>query len=356
MFIKWLNEFAKPDRTYMLCNQLLPWFVGTALVALPLGMIWGLAFAPTDYQQFDVYRIIYIHVPTAALSLTTYVAMAVAGFVALVWQWRTALTTMIAIAPVGAVITLISLITGAVWGKPTWGTYWIWDARLTSQLILLFLYIGVFALYLSFEDKLQGGKAAAVLAIVGVINIPIIKYSVEWWNTLHQTASISKLDQPSMPPDMYIPLLICMVGVAAFIGTCVLFRLRSELIKRDAHRPWVSEFMKDENSPLNVIPMIKIAITIGIVAAALVLYSMLGQGFKFEDMNAFFDMGGRGLFVWLSFGIGLALMLLVLSHSILMNRFVRLNVEKQQARAERIMAARQKRKKQVQEVQNESKA
>lgn len=356
MLIKWLNEFAKPDRTYLLCNQLLPWFVITAIVALPLGMLWGLAFAPADYQQFDVYRIMYIHVPTAALSMSTYVAMAVAGFVALVWQWRTALTTMIAIAPVGAVITLVSLITGAVWGKPTWGTYWIWDARLTSQLILLFLYIGVYALYLSFEDKLQGGKAAAVLSIVGVINIPIIKYSVEWWNTLHQTASISKLDKPSMPPNMYVPLLICMLGVAAFIGTCVLLRMRSELIKRDAHRPWVSDFMKDANSPLKHIPMLKLTLILGLLASALVIYLMLNQGFKFADMNAFFDMGGRGLYVWLSFGIGLGLMLLVLSHSIFMNRLVRLTVEKQQARAERILAARQKRKQRVQGELDESKA
>lgn len=356
MLIQWLNEFAKPDRTYILCNQLLPWFIGAAVVALPLGMLWGLAFAPTDYQQFDVYRIIYIHVPTATLSLTTYVAMAVAGFVALVWQWRTALTAMIAIAPVGAVITLISLITGAVWGKPTWGTYWIWDARLTTQLILLFLYIGVFALYLSFEDKLQGGKAAAILAIVGVINVPIIKYSVEWWNTLHQTATISKLDKPSMPPEMYIPLLLCMLGVAAFIGTCVLLRLRSELVKRDAHRPWVSDFMKDTNSPLRVIPMIKLTLTLSAVAVALVLHSMLSQGFKFDDFTAFLHMGGRGTFVWLSFGIGLGLMLLLLSHSILMNRFVKLAVEKQQARAERILTARKKRKRQVQELPNESKA
>ena len=341
---KWMNSYAKPDKAYLLCNQLFPWFALLACVGLPLGMIWGLAFAPTDYQQFDVYRIIYIHVPSATQSMTTYIAMAVAAFVGIVWQWRTAFTAMIAIAPVGAVITFVSLFTGAVWGKPTWGTWWIWDARLTSQLILLFLYLGVIALYVSFDDKLQAGKAAGIMAIVGVINIPIIKYSVEWWNTLHQPASISKIDKPSMPAEMATPLVIAILGMVGFIGAIVLIRLRSELIKRDAHRPWVSEFLSDANHKLHRTPGRTIALVSGLILFAIGAYFMVQQGFKFADMNAFFNMGDRALFVWLSFGVSIAAMLALWGQSAFMSKAVRVYVGEQQARAQRILAARAKRK------------
>lgn len=340
---KWFNSFAKPDKAYMLCNQLFPWFALLACVAFPLGMVWGLAFAPTDYQQFDVYRIIYIHVPTATQSMTTYIAMAVAAFVGIVWQWRTAFTVMIAIAPVGAVITFISLFTGAVWGKPTWGTWWIWDARLTSQLILLFLYLGVIALYASFEDKQQASKAAGIMAIIGVINIPIIKYSVEWWNTLHQPASISKIDKPSMPADMAIPLLISIIGMVGFIGVTVILRLKSEFIKRDAHRPWVAEFLADQNHALHRIPGRIIALVMGLVLLGFGAYNMLDAGFQFEDSAAFLNMGDRAFFVWLSYGVSLAAMLMIYFHSAYMNKAVRQYVAQQQERAQRILKAREKR-------------
>jgi heme exporter protein C len=341
---KWINSYAKPDKAYELCNQLLPWFLVLACVLLPLGLVWGLAFAPTDYQQFDVYRIIYIHVPTASQSMTTYIAMAVAAFVGVVWQWRTALSTMIAIAPVGAVLTFISLVTGAVWGKPTWGTWWIWDARLTSQLILLFLYLGVIALYMSFDDKQQGGKAAAIMAMVGVINIPIIKYSVEWWNTLHQPASISKLDKPSMPADMAIPLVISIVGMIGFIGALVIIRLKFELIKRDAHRPWVAEFLGDASHKLHRLPGRTIALVSGLILMIVGVYYMLQQGVKFDDMASFWSMGQRGLFVWLSYGISILVMLLLVAQSLYMSKAVKVYVRQQQARAQRILAARAKRK------------
>lgn len=341
---KWINSYAKPDKAYLLCNQLFPWFALLACVGLPLGMIWGLAFAPTDYQQFDVYRIIYIHVPSATQSMTAYIAMAVAAFVGIVWQWRTAFTAMIAIAPVGAVITFISLFTGAVWGKPTWGTWWIWDARLTSQLILLFLYLGVIALYVSFDDKLQAGKAAGVMAIVGVINIPIIKYSVEWWNTLHQPASISKIDKPSMPAEMATPLVIAILGMVGFIGAMVLIRLKSELIRRDAHRPWVSEFLSDPSHHLNRLPGRTIASVIGLITFLIGAYFMMQQGFKFADGAAFLDMGNRGLFVWLSYGISIMAMLALIAHSVFISNSVRTYVQQQQQRAQRILAARAKRR------------
>ncbi len=341
---KWINSFAQPERAYGACNSLMPYFAAIFCICLPVSIIWGLAFAPTDYQQFDVYRIIYIHVPTATLSLSAYVAMAVAAFVGMVWQWRSALMTMIAIAPIGAAITFISLFTGAVWGKPTWGTYWIWDARLTSQLILLFLYLGVIALYSSFDDKQQGGKAAAIMAMVGVVNIPIIKYSVEWWNTLHQTATISKLDKPSMPMEMVVPLLTGMVGMAGFIGLVTLIRLKNELIKRDGHRPWVINTL--ENEQLNPKAVISKGWWLGIVIAlGLGIFWASSQGFKFENMSAFWDMGGRGLFVWLSYSVSLATLLLVLVLSIIERKSIIKAAQKQKQRAERILRAREQKRK-----------
>ena len=236
---KWLHPYAKTERAYQLCLTLQPWFWVGALVCLSIGTVWGLAFAPQDYQQGDSFRIIYIHVPSAILSMGTYVAMAIAALVGMVWQWRTAYMSMIAMAPIGAVMTFIALFTGAAWGKPMWGAWWVWDARLTSELILLFLYVGVIALYGAFEDKQQAGKAAGVMALVGVVNIPIIHYSVEWWNTLHQGATISKFDNPSIAPEMLWPLLINLLGFAFFIGAVTTVRLRNEIVLREMHRPWV---------------------------------------------------------------------------------------------------------------------
>ena len=242
---KWINSFAKPEKAYWLASAMQPYFLVIALFGLTVGITWGLVFAPADYQQGDSYRIIYIHVPSAILSQTAYIAMATAALVGIVWQWRTAFMFISAIAPVGAIICFISLFTGAAWGKPMWGTWWIWDARLTSQLILLFLYLGVMSLYLAFEDKQQGGKAAGIMALVGVINIPIIKYSVEWWNTLHQGATISKFEQPSMPAEMLWPLLISILGFVGFIGIITLIRFKNEMIIRDKHRPWVMQMFAD---------------------------------------------------------------------------------------------------------------
>ena len=156
------------------------------------------------------------------------------------------LLSMIAMAPIGAVMTFIALFTGAAWGKPMWGAWWVWDARLTSELILLFLYMGVIALYGAFEDKQQAGKAAGVMALVGVVNIPIIHYSVEWWNTLHQGATISKFDNPSIAPEMLWPLLINLLGFALFIGAVTTVRLRNEIVLREMHRPWVQTLAKEQ--------------------------------------------------------------------------------------------------------------
>lgn len=244
---KWLHPYAKPERAYELCNTLLPYLLWPSLIFIAVGSCWGLLFVPSDYQQGDSFRIIYIHVPAAILSMGTYVAMAVAGLVGIVWQWRTAFMAMIAIAPVGAAMTFIALFTGAAWGKPMWGTWWIWDARLTSELILLFLYSGVLALYAAFDDKQQAGKASAVIALVGVINIPIIHYSVEWWNTLHQSATISKFDKPSIALEMLWPLLVNLIGFALFIGAVSLRRLKNEMLRRELHRPWAKQQLLQEN-------------------------------------------------------------------------------------------------------------
>lgn len=250
---KWLHPYAKTDASYALCQTLLPWFGVSACLALSIGTVWGLAFAPSDYQQGDSFRIIYIHVPSAILSMGAYLAMAIAAFIGLVWQIKTAFMAMTAIAPVGATITFIALFTGAAWGKPMWGTWWVWDARLTSELILLFLYFGVMALHSAFEDKQQAGKAAGVMALVGVINLPIIHFSVEWWNTLHQGATISKFEKPSIADDMLWPLLLNLFGMAMFIGAVTLKRLQNVILLREIHRPWVREYLDSGEDKSNAI-------------------------------------------------------------------------------------------------------
>ena len=215
---KWLHPYAKPESTYQLCGKLLPWFSILALLCLAIGSVWGLAYAPADYQQGDSFRIIYIHVPAAIWSMGAYMSMAIAAFIGLVWQVRLSDMAASAMAPIGAVYTFIALLTGAIWGKPMWGTWWVWDARLTSELILLFLYLGVIALYHAFDDQKTAAKAAGILAIVGVVNLPIIHFSVEWWNTLHQGATITKFAKPSISNDMLWPLLLNIFGFAFFFG------------------------------------------------------------------------------------------------------------------------------------------
>ncbi len=236
---KWLHPYAKPEASYRLCESLKPWLGLPGVALLLVGSLWGLFYAPADYQQGDAFRIIYIHVPGAILSMGSYSAMAIAAFIALVWQIRTAELAVAAIAPVGAVMTLIALLTGAIWGKPMWGTWWEWDARLTSELIQLFLFLGVITLYQSFNDKAQAGKAAAVLALVGAVNLPIIHFSVEWWNTLHQGATITKFEKPSMAPAMLWPLLINLLGMALLLGAMVCSRMQNEILAREWRRPWV---------------------------------------------------------------------------------------------------------------------
>ncbi|MDO7085499.1 heme ABC transporter permease [Pseudocolwellia sp. AS88] len=243
---KWLHPYANPETTYHLTGRIIPWFSALTIALLTIGITWALLFAPADYQQGDSFRIFYIHVPTATLSMGIYVGMAIAALCSLVWQLRLADASAAALAPIGAVFTFVSLVTGAAWGKPMWGTWWIWDARLTSQLILLFLFLGVIALHNAFEDKTSAGKAAGILTLVGVINIPIIKYSVEWWNTLHQGATVSKMGKPSMSIDMLWPFIFCYMGFVFLIVVITCIRFRSEIISRNSMRPWVRELVLNQ--------------------------------------------------------------------------------------------------------------
>lgn len=243
---RWLHPYAKPEVVYHLLGRWQPWLAGAAALTLGLGLVWGLAFAPADYQQGDSYRIIFVHVPTAMFSMSLYVALAISAFVGRVWQLKMADWALAAIAPVGVTFTFISLVTGAIWGKPMWGTWWEWDARLTSQLILFFLYVGVLALYHAFSDQRNGAKAAGILAMVGVINIPIIRYSVEWWNTLHQGATLTVFERPPMANSMLVPLLVSILGFGLLAGALIVQRMRNEILRQELRRPWVKVELSKE--------------------------------------------------------------------------------------------------------------
>jgi len=242
---KFLHKFASPPYFYAVAGRLVPW-LGWAFVALVLaGLYGGLVLAPPDYQQGDSFRIIFIHVPSAWMSLFIYMTMAGAGAVGLIWRIKLSHVVASCSAPIGASFTFLALATGSIWGKPMWGTWWVWDARLTSELILLFLYLGIIALRAAIEDPRTADRAAAVLAIVGVVNIPIIHYSVEWWNTLHQGPTVSKLDKPSIHVSMLIPLLIMSVAFTIYYFHNLLMRARCEVLEREKTSEWVQELARE---------------------------------------------------------------------------------------------------------------
>jgi heme exporter protein C len=215
-----------------------------AAVAIGCGTIAGLIFAPPDYQQGDAFRIVYVHAPSAWLSLFAYTTLAIAGAIGLVWRIKMGHAVAAASAPIGASFTLAALVTGSLWGRPMWGTYWAWDPRLTSELILLFLYVGVMSLRAAFEDPARGDRAAALLGIVGVVNVPIIHYSVVWWNSLHQGATIAKIGKPEMALSMLWPLLCMLLGFMCFYGGVLCMRLRGEVLNRERQAAWVREAMR----------------------------------------------------------------------------------------------------------------
>lgn len=235
------HRLGSPRHFHELSGQWLPWLAVASLLLLGTGIAWGLLFAPADYQQGHSFRIIYVHVPAASLALSGYLAMAVCGIIVLVWRMKMAEIVLQAIAVPGAVMCAIALFSGAVWGKPTWGTYWFWDARITSMLILLFLYLGVIALGSAISSPVLAARATSVLAIVGAVNIPIIRYSVQWWNTLHQPATFKLSERPAMAPEMYQPLIVCALAFYVFFALVVILRTRNIILQREAGARWVRE-------------------------------------------------------------------------------------------------------------------
>ncbi len=243
MFGNFFHKMASPPWFYRISGKLIPWVGAACALLMIYGLYGGLVLAPADYQQGDSFRIIYIHVPAAWMSLFIYVLMAVCGVITLVWRMKMAEVVLIASAPVGAAFTFLALVTGSIWGKPMWGTWWVWDGRLTSELILLFLYLGVIALHNAIEDRQTAAKAVAILAIVGVVNVPIIHYSVEWWATLHQGPTITKLDKPSIHVDMLIPLLVMALAFKLYYVVAMLMRARVELLERERTSKWAKEML-----------------------------------------------------------------------------------------------------------------
>jgi heme exporter protein C len=234
---QWFHRLGSPRWFYQASGRWLPWLSLLALTLLLTGLVWGLGFAPQDAKQGNSFRIIYLHVPVSFLALAGYYIMAIAGAIGLIWKMKLSYMVMKAAAPVGAALTFLALFTGAVWGKPTWGTYWVWDARVTSMLILLFLYLGILALQYAFHSN----EASAILALVGTANIPIIYKSVDWWYTLHQPATIKLTSAPSMHPDMFAPLLVMIVGFYCFYTVALLLFTRAEILRRERKSVWVRE-------------------------------------------------------------------------------------------------------------------
>ncbi|MBI5449760.1 MAG: heme ABC transporter permease [Gammaproteobacteria bacterium] len=241
--INWF-KYASPASFYPLAGRLVPWCGGITVILSLIGLYIGFFVAPTDFQQGEAYRIIFIHVPAAWMSMCIYVVMA--GYAALGLIFNTRLSAMMAtsLAPTGAMFTFLALWTGALWGKPMWGAWWVWDARLTSELILLFLYIGFMSLQASIDDPRRASRASALLALVGVVNVPIIYFSVKWWNTLHQGASIRFDAAPTMAATMLTAMLVMTLAFWAYTITVVLMRVRSEILERERHTDWVAETLE----------------------------------------------------------------------------------------------------------------
>lgn len=235
-----LYQLASPKAYYRLSGRLLPWFAYLALVFLTIGIVWGLVYAPADYQQGDAFRILYVHVPCAFLSMALYAFLGFLSVLLLVWRIKLAGIMLNTVAQLGASMTLLALVTGSIWGKPMWGAWWVWDARLTSELILLLLYASLLATSHAFQNKDQGDKVVAVLCLVGLVDLPIIHYSVYWWNTLHQGSTILAFSKPKIHLSMLYPLLFVLVGAASYCAAILMTKTRNELLWRERRQRWVS--------------------------------------------------------------------------------------------------------------------
>ena len=235
---RWFHYLGSPENFYRFAGRLIPWLAVLFVVTLAWGLYGGLFTAPPDYQQGESYRIIFLHVPSAWMSMFIYVAMCVAAVVGLVWRIKVAELAAMASAPIGAAFTAVTLVTGSLWGKPMWGAYWVWDARLTSELILLFIYLGIIGLYQAIEDRRSAARAASLLALVGLVNIPIIHFSVMWWNTLHQGQTVKLVGESAIHPSMLTPLLVMAVATKLFYGMNVLQRIRVLLLEQESRKAW----------------------------------------------------------------------------------------------------------------------
>ncbi len=239
-------KYASPQTFFPIAGKLIPWFSAIALVLGVIGVYVGFFMAPTDRQQGDAYRIIFLHVPAAWMSMVVYLIMAFWAAMGLAFNTRLSSMMASALAPTGAMFTFLALWTGALWGKPTWGAWWVWDARLTSELILLFLYVGFMALQAAIDEPRRADRAGAVLALVGVINVPVIYFSVQWWNTLHQGSSINLKSAPSMALTMLMGMLIMALAFWAYTIAMTMLRLRCIVLERERHTDWCKQFMETQ--------------------------------------------------------------------------------------------------------------
>lgn len=244
---KSLHLFASPKLFYRFTSAVLPGLWILCLCLFAYGLWGGLYRSPPDYQQGDAFRIIYIHVPCATLSLGIFIFMGILAAVHLIWRIKLADVIAKVSAPLGAWFTFLALFTGSLWGKPMWGTWWIWDARLTSELILLFLYLGIITLRSAIPNPESGSRACHILTLIGVVDIPIIHYSVNWWNTLHQKATLLQFAKPTMAPVMLYPLLCMLAAFFFYFLAVVLMRARSELLTREATTQWVQQMLGAKN-------------------------------------------------------------------------------------------------------------
>jgi len=237
----WFHKLGSPPYAFSLAGRLTPWFAWPAAALIVAGLYGGLVLAPPDYQQHDAFRIVYVHAPSAWMSLMVYTILAISAAIGLIWRIKVSHAVAASCAPIGASFAVAALVTGSLWGRPMWGTYWEWDPRLTFELILLFFYLGYMALRSSIDDLMRADRASAVLAIVGFANVPIVHYSVEWWNSLHQTATVMKLAKPTMPPAMLIPLLMMLLGFTLLFFALLLLRVRGEILRRERTASWIRE-------------------------------------------------------------------------------------------------------------------
>jgi heme exporter protein C len=243
--VLFIHKLGSPAYFYNFSGKFIPWFWAIFLILTAIGMYQAFFVVPADYQQGQSFRIMYLHVPAAWMSMLAYIFMAIFAFIALVWRIRMVEILAMCTAPIGAAFTVVTLTAGSLWGRPTWGTYWVWDARLTSELVLLFLYLGVIGLYNAIDEPRKAARAACLLALVGAVNLPIIHYSVKWWNTLHQGESVSLLGGSTIDASMLLPLFIMSFAVKFYFGANLLSRARVKLLEQDVRKAWVKDIIRE---------------------------------------------------------------------------------------------------------------